>query len=79
MPNFKHDFIPVLDQLNRMFMAMSRKFVSQLIIFSYKGYFEIVLGFGVVFFFLQSTYISIGYRDFTLNLQAFIANLKCTH
>lgn len=51
MPNFKHDFIPVLDQLNRMFMAMSRKFVSQLIIFSYKGYFEIVLGFWVVFFF----------------------------
>lgn len=46
-------------------MAVPRKFVSRLIIFSDKGYFEIVL---------FSTSISIGYHASTLNFLACIAN-----
>lgn len=48
-------------------MAVPRKFVSRLIIFSDKGYFEIVL---------FSTSISIGYHASTLNFLACIANLN---
>lgn len=48
-------------------MAVPRKFISRLIIFSDKGYFEIVL---------FSTSISIGYHASTLNFLACIANLN---
>lgn len=55
----------ILDPLNRMLMAVPRKFVSRLIIFSDKGYFEIVL---------FSTSISIGYHASTLHFLACVAN-----
>lgn len=48
-------------------MAVPRKFVSRLIIFSDKGYFEIVL---------FSTSISIGYHASTLNFLACIVHIE---